>query len=73
MRVTAESTSRVVSLNGEPARIWEATTKRGVKCFLFVTRVAVAEHQNQTDFERDLVETRAPSREAESFEARMVL
>ena len=74
MRVTAESTERIVHLNRVPARIWEAVTPSGVKCFLFVTRIAVAKGQDTSRFDRELSEQRPPSAEAvEAFPLRMVL
>jgi hypothetical protein len=65
MKVTLESTSKVVELNGTPARIWEGTTERGVPVFAFITRIAPAIENPPPDvcaeFEADLMATRAPS------------
>jgi len=41
MKVTLENTSRIVYLNGLPARIWEGSTESGVRVHAFITRIAV--------------------------------
>jgi hypothetical protein len=41
MTVTLTSTTKVVKLNGVPARIWEGYTESGIKIHAFITRVAV--------------------------------
>ena len=73
MKITLQNTTRIVSLNGVPARIWEGETAAGIKCIAFITRIAVAEGADQTQFNRELAEQSAPSSEAESFPLRMVL
>lgn len=77
MKITIESTSRVVTLSdgkGEvPARIWEGETPGGVKVICFVTRIAVKEGQDMAQFKRDLAEQRTPSAEAESFPLRLII
>lgn len=76
MRITIEPTSKIVELNGVPARIWEGRTEDGADCMVFVTRVAVSEgyppsvHQK---FQDALKETRAPSPEAQAYPLRLVL
>jgi hypothetical protein len=55
------------------ARIWEATTEAGVRCHLYVTRVAIAEGQNLEQFERELELQRAPSPEIEGIPLRLIL
>ncbi len=77
MKVTAESTSRIVTLVVDgadvPARVWEATTERGVKCHLYVTRVQVDRSLDCGEFERELREQRPPSPEVQAFPLRMIL
>lgn len=74
MKVTLEATSKVVTLNGVPARIWEGQTEKGIPVHAFVTRIAVARDQDSSEFERDLQETRTPSVEVNAaYPARMVL
>lgn len=74
MRVTLESTSRIVEVNGVPGRIWEGQTSSGVPCFALITRIAVHKDDDSSQFERELREQRAPSvRAVEAFDARLVL
>ena len=61
MQVQLESTEKVVTLNGVPARIWEGHTAAGVRCNAYVTRIAVSDSDDVSQFERELQEHRAPS------------
>lgn len=72
MKMTIESTSKVVSVNGVPARIWEGTTERGIRTVAFITRVTPMGGDAE-EFERDLLEVVAPSAEVCSFPARLIL
>ena len=73
MKVTLHSTSKIVTLNGLPARIWEGTTEGGIPCHAYVTRIAVAEDADATEFEKELQEHTAPSPEIEAIPLRMIL
>ena len=76
MKIKAESTDKIVTLNGIPARIWEAETENGVKCDLFVTRVGVLEGQEAQDlaqFEKELKECKAPREDIKEFPLRLIL
>lgn len=73
MKIALESTTRIVQLNGVPARIWEGTTESGVHVIAFVTRVAVRDDQDTSQFERELQECRPPSADARAFPTRLVL
>jgi hypothetical protein len=42
MKITLESTAKIVEFNGLPARIWEGKTEGGIACHAFITRIAVA-------------------------------
>lgn len=72
MRATLETTSKIVTVNGVPARIWEGTTERGARIVAFVTRVTPMDGDG-AEFERDLLEVRAPSPDVEAFPLRLVL
>lgn len=66
MKITIESTSKIVELNGIPARIWEGMTESGVKVHCFVTRIAIDKNETQTtEFENELEEACPPSPEIE--------
>jgi len=56
MKITIESTSEIGTCNGVPARIWKGATDAGVPVLAFITRLAVAEAADATEFERDLSE-----------------
>jgi hypothetical protein len=73
MKITIESTTKLVTLNGVPARIWEGRSESGVKCHAYVTRIAVAEGEDQSAFEHELKEQRAPSEEIAAIPFRMIL
>ena len=41
MKITVENTSKIVTLNGVPARIWEGFTESGIECHCYITRIAI--------------------------------
>lgn len=65
MKITIESTSKVVELDGQPARVWEGKTERGVTVVAFIPRITPLDGDPE-EFEADLLETRAPSAEVGS-------
>lgn len=74
MKLTIESTSQTVELNGVPARIWEGHTESGIPVHCFITRVGVHKDQDCSEFERELTEHKPPSIEiARVYPLRMVL
>lgn len=73
MKATLHSTEKIVHLNGVPARVWEGVTERGIRMHAFITRVAVDKAQDAAEFERDLQEHDAPSKEVEAFPLRMII
>jgi hypothetical protein len=73
MKITIESTSKTVTLNGVPARIWEGQTESGVKIHAFITRVAVPLDEDHSQFERELQEHRTPSPEVQAIPLRLIL
>ncbi len=74
MKITLESTTKVVTLNGVPARLWEGTTASGIPIHAFITRVAVDRELDTSEFERELLEQRTPSPELERvIPLRMIL
>jgi hypothetical protein len=73
MKITIESTTKLVTLNGVPARLWEGTTSSGIPVVAFVTRVAVPEGQPTEQFELELKEQKSPTPElAGAFDARLL-
>jgi len=79
MRVTLDSTDKIVELqlpNGAtvPARLWEGTTESGIRCHAFITRIAVHKEVDNSQFERELQETRPLSRELSGvYETRIIV
>lgn len=78
MKVTLESTDRVVELrlpDGAivPARVWQGQTANGINCHAYVTRIAVANGDDASEFARDLQE-HAPARpEIAAIPTRLVI
>jgi hypothetical protein len=72
MKVTIWNTTKIVELNGVPARIWEGTTDSGIPVHFYVTRVAVDRDEDTSRFER-LQATRAPSPAVAGIPLRMTL
>ncbi len=76
MKLTIESTSKIVALNGVPARMWEGQTETGIPVHAYVTRIAVKEGRPGSDyvqFETELQEQRKPSADIEAIPLRMIL
>lgn len=78
MIVRLESTTKVVELQTATgivsARMWEGTTESGIPVHAFITRIAVHKTEDTTQFERELLEQRAPSADlAMVYPARLVL
>lgn len=73
MKITIESTTKIVSVNGVPARIWEGCSESGIIVHCYVTRIAVPEGEDQEEFKRELQEHAAPSADVEMIPLRVVL
>ena len=41
MKISIENTTKIVQLNGIPARVWEGETESGIKVHCFITRIAI--------------------------------
>ena len=74
MTIHITSTTKIVHLNGVPARIWEGMTESGIRVHCFVTRIAVGKDENVEQFEAELSKQRIPSPEvASAYPDRMIL
>ena len=74
--LTMSPTSKVVMVNGVPARIWEGRTSGGVEVHAFVTRVCVSEKypaEVHARFRKALQETKKPSADVEGYPLRLIL
>lgn len=61
MKITLESTGELVPIDGRLCRVWQGATLAGVTVTAFVARVAVAPDADASEFQRELLETAAPS------------
>lgn len=76
MTLTIHNTTKLVTLNGVPARIWEGTTESGIPVHCFVSRVAVDENlpaEQLEQFERELKTVRPPTPEIAAIPARLLM
>jgi hypothetical protein len=74
MKITIENTTKIVTLNDVPARIWEGETESGIKCYCFITRIAIAiDETRDEEFKKELEATRAPSTEMMAYPSRLIL
>jgi hypothetical protein len=73
MKIIVENTTKTVTLNGVPARIWEGHTDSGIPVHCYITRIAVKEGLDCTQFEKELAEQRKPSFEIDAIPLRMIL
>lgn len=63
MKITIESTSKIVHVGGVTARVWQGQTEAGVAVTCLIHRIAVDRKENCEQFERELQETVAPNGE----------
>lgn len=74
MKITIESTTKIVEASGIQCRVWEGETESGVKIHCLIPRIAVHKDQDASQFERELQEQKPPSALVDgAFPARMVL
>ena len=73
MKISLESTTKTVTLNGVPARVWEGFTESGIPVHAFITRIACDLDADAAEFERDLNDCRPPSAEIAAYPTRLVL
>lgn len=73
MKITIESTKKIVRVDGVEARIWEGRTESGIPVRCYVTRIATPASADNSEFVRELEEHRAPSPEVQAIPARLAL
>lgn len=61
MKLTLESTTRMVEVDGVKGRVWEGRSAEGVRCYAVITRIMVLEQDDFSVFQRELDECKAPS------------
>jgi len=60
MKMTIESTTKIVKVDGIDCRVWEGETERGVKVICIIPGVAVADEQDVPQFEAEWQEHLVP-------------
>lgn len=73
MVITIYPTSKIVTINGMEARIWEGKTAKGTPLDLCTVHVRVRPDFDQTEFEAELKNASAPSEEVEAIPNRLRL
>ena len=73
MKITLESTSHIVSMNGVQARVWEGRTDSGIPVHCYVIRLAVAGEHDQSQFQRELQQHKPPSPEVAEIPLRLII
>jgi hypothetical protein len=70
MVITVASTTKTVTLQVDgaavPARIWEGHTDSGIPVHCYLTRIAVRDDLDRSQFEAELLACRAPSAAVEA-------
>jgi len=56
VKISIEATDKLTRIDGVPVRLWEGITENGVKCKVFVHRIAVHKDEDSEQFEQELVE-----------------
>jgi hypothetical protein len=73
VKITIESTTKIVQVDGVPARIWEGQTETGIPVHCYITRIAAARDVDLKQFERELREERSPSIDVAAIPLRLIL
>lgn len=74
MNVKLHPTTKLVTLNGIPARIWEGATESGIEFHAFITRIAVDKDEpNAEQFAKELQEVAPPSAKVQCYPLSMIL
>lgn len=55
MKVTLESSNRLVSVAGVLCRIWQGQSAAGIACVALIPVIAADRAEDQKEFERDLI------------------
>ena len=73
MKITIESTTKVVVVDNVTCRVWEGETERGVKIHCFIPRICAKDDQDLSQFEAELQEQRPLSPEIAAIPLRLIL
>lgn len=73
MKIIIESTDKIVHINNTPARIWTGKTESGIELHCFITRIAVNNKLDCTEFEKELQIHLPPKPEFDIYPLRMII
>jgi len=60
VEITIKSTEKLTDINGVPVRLWEGVAKSGIKCKVFIHRIAVHKDEDVALFKKELEEQTQP-------------
>ena len=61
LKIQITATENITDINGVPVRLWEGVTERGIKCKVFVHRIAVHPDEDAGPFDEELREMAPPT------------
>lgn len=73
MKIEIENTTKMIKINGVPARIWEGKTETGIPVRCFVSRIVAESKFDLLQFDRELEQCRTPSPESERYPTKLIL
>lgn len=76
MKITLENTTKIVHINGVPARIWAGQTESGIPVHCYVTLIAVPEGrpaEEYAKFEQELQTCKPPTPDIDAISLRLLL
>ena len=73
MTIILTSTTKVITLNGIPCRVWEGETKSGIPMHAYIPRVAVHKDLDCSQFDQELQECQPPSFEVDAIPLRLLI
>ena len=73
MKVTLESTTKIVELNGIQCRVWQGETARGVPCHAYIPLIGADKDFDTSEFDADLQERVAPRPDLDVIPLRLLL
>lgn len=71
MKVTLESTTKVVSIDGQATRVWEGQTESGIAVIAMVAIIGAKNEQARSKFSHELSVHKKPSASANAVPAFM--
>lgn len=73
MEITLHNTTKIVTVKGVEARIWEGQTASGLRIHAYITRIAVSLLQDQAEFDQELQKASSPTPAVEAISLRLLI